>query len=378
MAAIINPFPVSAYHGPDLFCDRNEEVKRLQNNIDNGVNTAFLSIRRMGKTALLHHLFHKQSHKRNTWCLYADIYSTQDQKDFLNQFATAILKTFPTKKTVGKQVLDFITGLRPVISYDNLTGQPEISFTSSPAKQQEQSLTSLLAFLDSLEANVVIAFDEFQQIGEYPEKNTEALLRTLIQPLKNVHFIFSGSSKHVLTQMFTHNKRPFFGSTQMLELKNIDGRVYELFIEEKFRRFRRKISEDALQFVCDWTRLHTYYTQVLCNRLFAEGYMSITKSLVQQTCLKILEEQEITFFQYRSLLTSVQWQVLKAIAKEDKLYQPNARSFISKHKLGTPSSIQRALEALLVKEMIYKEDDAVGNYYRVYDCFLARWLERLQ
>jgi uncharacterized protein len=378
MTALINPFPVSAYHGPDLFCDRTEEVKRLQNNIDNGVNTTFLSIRRMGKTALLHHLFHKLSHKRNTWCLYADIYATQDQTDFLNQFATAILKTFPPRKTVGKQVLDFITGLRPVISYDNLTGQPEISFTSSQPKQQEQSLTSLLPFLDSLEANVVIAFDEFQQIGEYPEKNTEALLRTLIQPLKNVRFIFSGSSKHVLTQMFAHNKRPFFGSTQMLELNNIDGRIYELFIEEKFRRFRRKISKDALQFVCEWTRLHTYYTQVLCNRLFADGYVSITKSLVQQTCLKILEEQEITFFQYRNLLTSVQWQVLKAIAREDKLYQPNAKSFISKHKLGTPSNIQRALQALMVKEMIYKEEDAGGNYYRVYDCFLARWLERLQ
>lgn len=376
-AIIINPFPVSAYHGPDMFCNREEEVKRLQSNIENGVNTTLLSIRRMGKTGLLHHLFERLSRKRNTWCLYADIYATQDQKDFLNQFASAILKAFPPKKTVGKRVLDFITSLRPVISYDNLTGQPEISFTSSQPRQQEQSLSSLLAFLDSLNANVVIAFDEFQQIGEYPEKNTEALLRTLIQPLKNVHFIFSGSSKHVLTQMFTNNKRPFFGSTQMLELNNIERKVYELFIQEKFAGVRRKISKDALQFICEWTRLHTYYTQVVCNRLFADGYTIINKSLVQETCSRILDEQEVTFFQYRNLLTNVQWQALKAIAREDKLYQPNAKSFISKHKLGTPSNVQRSLEALLVKEMIYKEKDEEGNYYSVYDCFLARWLQRL-
>ena len=85
----------------------------------------------------------------------------------------------------------------------------------------------------------------------------------------------------------------------------------------------------------------------------------------------------MTFFQYRNLLTAVQWQALKAIAKEGKLYRPNARLFISKHKLGTLSNVQRSLEALLAKEMIYKEQDKKGNYYCVYDCFLARWLERL-
>ncbi len=374
---IINPFPVSAYQGPEFFCDRKKELKKLNLNITNGIHTTLLSVRRMGKTGLIRHLFNELSRKKNIHCLYLDIYATQSQKDFLNQLSTALVQAFPAKKKWGKLVLDFITGLRPVISYDNLTGQPEISFASAPRKQQEHSLSQLFSFLDGLDAIIVIAIDEFQQIEAYPEKNTEALLRTLIQPLKNLRFIFSGSSKHILSQMFGDKKRPFFGSTQMLELQSIAQKEYEKFIEGKFAQHKRKIEPAALEFISEWTRLHTYYTQVVCNRVFAESEKNITKASVQLSCSRLLDEQQAIFFQYRTLLTSAQWQLLKAIAKTDKLYQPNSKTFIAANALGTPSNVQRSLEALLTKEMIFREFDDGGSYYRVYDCFLARWLERM-
>ena len=141
--ALENPFPLTAYHGPEFFCNRNAETKRLADNAQNGVHTTLLSIRRMGKTGLIHHLFHKLAKKKETHCLYADIYASQSQKDLIGQISTAILKAFPPKKRAGKKVMDFITSLRPVISYDNLTGQPEVSFQFSQSRQQEQSLETL-------------------------------------------------------------------------------------------------------------------------------------------------------------------------------------------------------------------------------------------
>jgi hypothetical protein len=67
-------------------------------------------------------------------------------------------------------------------------------------------LQSLFSFLENQQIKIVIAFDEFQQINEYPEKNTEAILRTIIQPLTNIQFIFSGSSKHLLMDIFNNSK----------------------------------------------------------------------------------------------------------------------------------------------------------------------------
>lgn len=98
--------------------------------------------------------------------------------------------------------------------------------------------------------------------------------------------------------------------------------------------------------------------------------------MARQAASDLLNEHEPVFFQYRTLLTPNQWQLLKAIAREDKVYQPSAKHFIQKHLLGTPANVQRSLEALLKKEMVYKQKDESGLYYRVYDCFLARWLEK--
>lgn len=376
MTEIKNPFPVSGYYGTALFCDREEETKRLVSNIKNGINTTLLSIRRMGKTGLIWHVFETLKKDKKTRCIYIDIYATQNLSDFTNQVAAGILKAFPERNNLGKKFMAFLKGFRPIISFDGLTGEPEVSFDFSTPKQTEQSISGLFSFLENQEVKIVIAIDEFQQVTLYPEKNTEALLRTIIQPLKNVQFIFSGSNKHMLSDIFTNSKRPFFSSTQSLYLTSIPETIYTAFIADLLKKNKRKIHPEALTFIAQWTRLHTYYTQVICNKIYATEIKDITLNVVQHECSELLNEQSTVFLQYRNLLTTVQWNLLKAIAKEDKVYQPSAKNFISKNDIGTPANVQRALEALMNKEMIYRERDDKGNYYRVYDCFLSRWLEK--
>jgi uncharacterized protein len=375
MKDMLNPFPVSGYHGKELFCNREKEVEKLLNNVSNGIHTSLLSVRRMGKTGLIYNAFESLKSKKNVYCIYVDIYATQSLRDFTNQVGSAILKTFPGQKSIGKKFMQFIQGLRPVISFDTLNNQPQLSFEYSRPKEYEHSLESIFSFLEKQNKTIVIAIDEFQQITSYPEKNTEALLRTLIQPLKNLRFIFSGSSKHLLHDIFSNSKRPFFASTQPLYLESINKDKYMLFIEEKFSDHKRKINDDALLFIVEWSRRHTYYTQTLCNKIFATGAKNIKIEDVHAVCNNLLLDQEHIFFQYRQLLTSMQWDLLKAIAIEGKVYQPSSKRFISKHEVGTPANIQRTLEALLNKEMIFRDRDNDGPFYCVYDCFLSRWLE---
>jgi AAA+ ATPase superfamily predicted ATPase len=60
----INPFPSSVYKGPEYFCNRVAETKQMNQLIKNGVHIALFSIRRLGKTGLIHHVFH--THKNNS------------------------------------------------------------------------------------------------------------------------------------------------------------------------------------------------------------------------------------------------------------------------------------------------------------------------
>jgi hypothetical protein len=376
MKAQKNPFHLRDYHGPGLFCGRNTERALLVENINNNINTTLFSIRRMGKTGLLRHVFYYLNKEKSRECIYIDIYATQSLAEFTNQLASAILRAFPQSISIGKKFINLIKGLNPTISYDALTGAPEISFSFREPKQYEYSLKELFAFLEGQNKPVVIAIDEFQQIANYPEKNTEALLRTIIQQLKNVSFIFSGSQRHLLLEMFNSAKRPFFSSTNPLYLGPIPIEEYKKFIIKLFAKGSRTIDDEAVDFILDWTCNHTYYTQSLCNKVYTQNTGKISIENVYTACDSILQEQENIFFQYRNLLTSAQWKLLKAVAIEGKVRQPTGSIFIGKYSLGNPASVKRSLEALVSKEMVFREAEETGSYYRVYDCFLLRWLER--
>lgn len=372
----INPFPVVGYYGPALFCDREKEIAKISGNLQGGINTTLISVRRMGKTALLYRIFDEIGKKEDAVCLYIDLYPTQNIKDLTRQLATSVMKKLPAKKSSGRKFLNFIRGFRPVITYDPLTGAPEVRFEYSAASDYELTISALMKYLDEQKEPVYLALDEFQTIASYNEVNTEALLRTMIQPLKNVHFVFCGSNRHMMTEIFSNTKRPFFASTRIISLAAIPKAKYSDFIAEQFTRNGRIITPEAVDFILEWTCRHTYYTQSVCNALYATGVKNADIAIVRAVCAEILEEQEKSFLQYRSLLTSNQWKVLMAIAKEQKVYRPQSGEFIQKYSLSTPATTKRAFDALLEKEMIFEESDKTGTFYSVYDLFLARWLER--
>lgn len=371
-----NPFQVSGYHGSDFFCDRENETKVLVTNARNGLNTLLLSIRRMGKTGLLHHTLDNLKGNHKIICIYADVFDTESLSDFSNKIVTAILQSVPQKTSFWKGAMEFIKQLRPVISYDELTGQPQVTFSYNQQKQYEHTLQSIFAFLENQIKPCVIVLDEFQQIALYRETNMEAIIRTQIQNLKNVRFIFSGSSPHLLAQMFHNSKRPFFSSASTLHLGEIEHHVYKDFIIRMFKKRHRNIDDNAVDFVLDFTYRHTFYTQLLCNKLFADGDKKIAVEQARLIAFELLKQNEVVYYQYRTMLTTNQWDMLKAVAKEGVLYKPNSREMIQKHGLGTSSAVQRSIESLLEKEMIYKIETGSDIGYKVYDCLFSRWLER--
>jgi len=306
--------------------------------------------------------------------IYLDIYHTENLMGMINQLASAIIRL---KKPFGEKMKEFLNQfryVRPVITVDPQSGQPSVSFQIANEKEAQSTLEELFVMLQERSRNklVVVAIDEFQQIGNYPEKNVEAIIRGLIQALNNTRFIFSGSNKTILSRMFGDSTRPFYQSTEMMYLSEIPPESYERFITSHFIRNSRKVEEGAVSEIVTWCRCHTWYVQFLCNKLFETGDPINTETIliIRQ---EILSSYEPFYLEYRNLLTRRQWQLLKAIARTNGSSKLTSGDFIRTNNLTNASTVKRGVDALLEKEMIFRNSD----HYFVYDVFFSRWLERV-
>jgi len=375
MVKNINPFVIEGYIAKEYFCDRKNEIETLHRNVQNGCNTTLISPRKMGKSGLIFRYFDDLSAENSVQFIYIDVYSSRSLNDFIKLIAEAILLKFPEKTSIGKKFMKFLKGLRPTITFDPFTGVPQVQIEYQSPQEIVDTLQGLFTFLEEQNTPIVIAIDEFQQISEYPEKNVEAILRTRIQQLKNIQFIFCGSNKSMMMEMFTNVKRPFFASTRLLYLDKIESSEYEIFIRNHFEANKKHIQDEALTAILNLTKSHTFYTQNLCNYIFSMKTNKIDIEVVKNAMANILKENESYFFQYRQLLTTDQWNYMIAVAKENEVSQVTAQKFISKYRIGTPANSRRILKSLIEKELILENLSKGKPTYQIYDVFLSRWLE---
>ena len=367
-----NPFLLTGYHSPIYFCDREQETKKLISALQNGRNLTLISPRRMGKTGLIRHVFHHLESEKQARCYYVDLYKTDSLASLVEQLANVVLGSLDTTKSkIVKQVTTFFKSLRPLFSYDSLTGVPTFMVDVKP-ELAEHSLAEIFSYMEQSGQQCVVAMDEFQSIADYGDRNMEALLRSHIQQLNSVHFIFSGSQRHVLENMFASANRPFYQSTQILNLYEIEESSYYEFAKKKLKIHRQQLTADVFGYSYQILAGHTWYVQMLLNRLYETGEPAITIAVVNKVLMEIVDENEATFQTFMRLVTPAQAKLLRAIAKEGSVQQALSQSFISQYGLGATSTVRSAIQSLIEKELVL---DCQGAY-QVYDRFFALWLKR--
>ena len=364
-----NPFHLSGYTSPDYFCDREEERGRISNSILSQRNITLISPRRMGKTGLILHSFYDFLGNKDIIPVYFDVLGTTKLKEFTEAFGNALLQSIGKTEGGLKKLLKQLVHLRPEINFNPLNGEPKISLDIRNEKEAVSSLDTIFRLIASKNKYFAIAIDEFQQISEYPEKNIEAILRSQIQQSNNSSFIFSGSKKHMLVDMFSKPSRPFFSSTEMMFLKTIEEKRYRDFILRHFSAARKEITDSAINMIFKVTRRHTFYTQFLCNRLFSL-YKKVDLDHVEKMLITILLENEPIFANYLNLITTTQYTTLRAIAIDGEVKSPNSNEFLLRHSLGAASSVNQAINSLIDKEFVMRENGAL----LLQDKFFREWI----
>ena len=375
MLLMNNPFVTSGYIAPEYFCDREKETEELLRWLLNENNVAIISTRRMGKTGLIQHCFQLAEVKDHYYTFLIDIYATKTLREFVFQLGKAILTALkPKGRKTWELFINSLTSLKAGFTFD-MSGMPQWDIELGDVKSPETTLDEIFHYLSLSDKPGIVAIDEFQQVAQYPEKNTEALLRTYIQHCPNARFVFAGSQRHLMGEMFISPARPFYQSVSILHLAAIDRQKYIEFARHHFRMAQKDIDEEVVASLYDRFEGITWYLQKILNILFAvtpPGEVC-NKEMIEQAIHFILDSYSFTYSELLYQLPEKQKELLIAICKEGKATALTSGEFIHKYSLPSSSSVQSALKGLLEKDFVTKE----GAFYMVYDRFFSLWLRRM-
>ena len=372
---ILNPFIVGRYISPDYFCDRKQETAFLIKQIENGRNVALISPRRMGKTGLIHHTFHQTELNQHFYTFFVDIYATTSLAEFVYLLGKAIYDELkPKGKVWTERFFQVIASLRMGFKLDSMSGEPSFDISLGDIQTPQTTLDEIFEYLEAADKPCIVAIDEFQQISNYEEKNVEALLRTKIQQCKQTLFVFAGSKRHLMSNMFNSSSKPFYQSAICMGLDPIPLDTYAEFATHLFELRGKHVSKDLITKVYQQFNGCTWFVQMMMNELFAltshDELCNIDKlELAEQN---VIMAQESSYKDLLAHLAPKQKFILQAIAREGTAKNVTSAAFIKRYNLPSASSVQSAIKGLLKNDIITQEEDG----YRIYDYFFATWLAK--
>ena len=373
MKELYNPFVIGKYAGEHYFCDREIESNELIDNLLNSRNTVLVSERRLGKTGLICHCLGQKNIAKNYNIFSFDIYATNSFQEFVYVFSKEITKKLkPKGKKIIEKFLNIFTSLRGNFKIDANTGEPSFELSIGDIVSPETTLDEIFSYIDNSEKPCIVAIDEFQQIGKYSESNVEALLRTKIQHCPNCTFIFAGSEKDMLINMFNSAAKPFYQSATFMQLDKIDFEKYKTFAIGLFEENKKNISEDFVKLAYSKADGVTLYIQMIMNELYSITPKNgcVTQELFDMSFDTLLKKQSFMYVNILSDISIRQKELLFAIAKEGRATEFTSGNFIKKYNLKSASSSQASLKGLIDRRLVNKDKDC----YLISDRLFRWWL----
>ena len=375
MSTISNPFIATGKIPAEYFCDRKEETKRLTQSLTNGANVVLMSPRRVGKTQLMLYCFDQPKISSQYIIIFIDILKTSTLNEFTYELGKAVSNALASRgQKMLKMVLASMHSLVGNVGFDLATGLPTFGISIGDIQNPIYSLEEIFKTLEKTDKRCIIAIDEFQQIANYPEKNIEALLRSHIQQLSNAQFIFSGSERHLLEEMFLDSARPFYNSADIQNLEIIALDKYADFVRHHFLTNNKQIEDEAINYIYETFDGNTYYNQKAFREAYAiTSFDSLcTKKTTELIVNQMISEADRHYSEIMARLALPQKELLYAVAREHRARQITSGAFIRRHSLKSASSVQSSIKKLLSYGLVSFDS---GDYF-VADQLMRLWLQK--
>ena len=362
----------------EAFCNREQELADLMRAAENAERLFIYAERRLGKTSLVK-LMLDQLPKDTYLPVYVDLWSTDGTDRFITTLAKALTEATSTRidKLLETAKALFRT-LRPSITTDE-AGNPSLQFGIVKRDEHQPELEEVLSAPPKIarqqKRRLIIVFDEFQQLLAYDDDLVERSLRSAVQTHKDVGYLFLGSRKHLIQQMFLDTNRPLYRAAGHYPLGPIATEHWVPFIRERFEQIDKAISDALIEQLCTLTEGHPFYTQHLAHALWeqTEPGGEVVEEGLDAALDLLLRRESYAYTTLWESLTKNQQRLLRGLAAESPGAKPFAGAFVERYRLGTPSRVQRATQSLITKDIIDRDNGA----FAITDRFFKLWIQRM-
>lgn len=370
-----NPFRYGQIVGPEAFCDRQQEQADLARAMENGERLFVLSERRMGKTSLVLRAMDRLPPDRYLK-LYVDLWPTEGPASLARRIGQAFGEALggDTENRL-RSFKRYVSRIQPMLSLDD-SGRPTFSLGLSDPRYPAPDLEDILAAPARAAADrglrLVVVFDEFQRIFDYESDLVERTLRSSIQEQGDAAFVILGSRKHLLQSMLLDQNRPLYRAGGHYPLGPIATEFWKPFIRERFIEARKTIDAAVIDHLCALTGGHPFYTQHLCHATWelCEPGAAAGAALVDEALGLLLARERHAYSAQWESLTLNQRRLLVGLALEEERPQVNAAAFYSRYGISSQSSVQRAADALITRDIVDRDNGS----YLIADRFFRLWI----
>jgi len=365
----MNPFKYGSIVLERDFCGREDLLKQIAGHIKAAQNIVVLGERRIGKSSLV---YEAVGRLKGTGLLYVDILGIKSVDALCKRILRAIV-TIEKKASWLTRMLKTLSYLRPAITIDPVTSMPVISFDASV----ELTVNSIQEVLDLLESigrkrRFVVVFDEFQDIQKIGDADESiALLRSKIQFHKLIPYIFIGSIRHRMDELFISPDSAFFKSAIPITVGPLPYEEFSRFLTRKFEKGRRKVCDETLKRVFEIANDITGDIQQLCEALWevTSERETVAPANLQSAIELIFAREQKSYETYIGLLTDLQFKCLTALAREGgkNVYSMKLLKMIGSH---SSASVNRAITRMIDINILFKS----GKEVRFVNPFFKAWL----
>ena len=372
----VNPFEYGGVVGADAFCNRTRELAELQRAAENGDRLLVYAERRMGKTSLV---------KRAVGALpsdtflpiYVDVWPTSDAVSLAKAVATATVEAAATRPDNALETAkEVVRRLVPSLTTDH-GGTPVVQFGSrvddAPEPILEDALDAPARLAAARGKRVVVVYDEIQRLAEYGDDTAERILRSRTQAHQGVAYLFTGSRKHLIREMFMDRGRPLYQTAGHYPIGPIATEHWVPFVAERFERAGKTVDEGVVDALCERTEGHPYYTQHLAHALWeiTPSAGTATRARLDEALDVVLTRLAYPFTVVWEGMTANQRRLVAALVRGGREAQVFSSSFLRSMRMA-PSSASRAIEGLVQSDVIDRDETG----YVVTDRFFRLWVRR--